>query len=196
MPSATVLYDVSDHAVFTIAKEHRIEVPLAEVSPNLIKAVVAIEDRRFFDHDGFDPIRIAGSALADLTGRRGCAGRQHDHATAGPPIGRTAKDAAPQGEGTAVCGPARTLFHEERDPRALPEQGLLRRRPVRRRGCRARVLWQAGVGVDAARSGAAGRAVEGAIQLRANRQCRQGRVAPGRGAEVHARLARHHPRRV
>jgi 1A family penicillin-binding protein len=66
MPSATVLYDVDDRAVFTIAKEHRIEVPLAQVSPNLIKAVVAIEDRRFFDHDGFDPIRIAGSALADL----------------------------------------------------------------------------------------------------------------------------------
>ena len=66
MPSATVLYDVADHAVFAIAKEHRIEVPLAQVSPYLIKAVIAIEDRRFFDHDGFDPIRIAGSALADL----------------------------------------------------------------------------------------------------------------------------------
>ena len=66
MPSATVLYDVADREVFAIAKEHRIEVPLAEVSPNLIKAVIAVEDRRFFDHDGFDPIRIAGSALADL----------------------------------------------------------------------------------------------------------------------------------
>ena len=66
MPSATVLFDASDQAVFTIAREHRIEVPLAEVSPNLIKAVIAVEDRRFFDHDGFDPIRIAGSALADL----------------------------------------------------------------------------------------------------------------------------------
>lgn len=66
MPSATVIYDMDDRAVFAIAKEHRIEVPLAQVSPNLIKAVIAIEDRRFFDHDGFDPIRIAGSALADL----------------------------------------------------------------------------------------------------------------------------------
>ncbi len=64
MPSATVLYDAADRAVFTIAKEHRIEVPLAQVSPNLVKAVVAIEDRRFFDHDGLDPVRIAGAALA------------------------------------------------------------------------------------------------------------------------------------
>ncbi len=46
MPSATVLYDAADHEVFTIAKEHRIEVPLAEVSPNLIKAVIAIEQER------------------------------------------------------------------------------------------------------------------------------------------------------
>ncbi|MFA5910497.1 MAG: PBP1A family penicillin-binding protein [Vicinamibacterales bacterium] len=66
MPSATVLYDSADRAVFTIAKEHRIEVPLDAISPWLVKAVIAVEDRRFFDHDGFDPIRMAGSALADL----------------------------------------------------------------------------------------------------------------------------------
>ncbi len=66
MPGANLLYDAADREVFTIAKEHRIEVPLAEVSPQLIEAVLAIEDRRFYDHDGFDPIRIAGSALAVL----------------------------------------------------------------------------------------------------------------------------------
>ena len=66
MPSANLLYDSADREVFTIAKEHRIEVPLTELSPHLIKAVIAIEDRRFFDHEGFDPIRIAGSALAVL----------------------------------------------------------------------------------------------------------------------------------
>jgi 1A family penicillin-binding protein len=66
MPSANLLYDSADQEVFTIAKEHRIEVPLTEVSRPLIQAVIAIEDRRFFDHEGVDPIRIAGSALAVL----------------------------------------------------------------------------------------------------------------------------------
>jgi 1A family penicillin-binding protein len=66
MPTANLLFDAADREVFTIAKEHRIEVPLSQVSPILIKAVVAIEDRRFYEHDGFDPIRIAGSALAVL----------------------------------------------------------------------------------------------------------------------------------
>jgi 1A family penicillin-binding protein len=64
MASANILYDAADRELSTIAKEHRIEVPLAEISPNLIKAVIAIEDRRFYDHDGFDLIRIAGAALA------------------------------------------------------------------------------------------------------------------------------------
>ena len=62
--SANVLFDAADREVFTIAKEHRIEVPLSEISPNLTQAVIAIEDRRFYDHDGFDPIRIVGSAIA------------------------------------------------------------------------------------------------------------------------------------
>jgi penicillin-binding protein 1A len=64
MSSANILFDMDDRAVFTIAKEQRIEVPLSQISPLLINAVVAIEDRRFFDHEGFDPIRIAGSAVA------------------------------------------------------------------------------------------------------------------------------------
>jgi 1A family penicillin-binding protein len=64
MSSANVLYDVADREVFTIAKEQRIEIPLSQMSPELLKAVIAIEDRRFWDHDGFDPIRIIGSALA------------------------------------------------------------------------------------------------------------------------------------
>jgi len=66
MPSANLLFDSADGEVFTIAKEHRIEVPLTEVSKVLVDAVIAIEDRRFFDHEGLDPIRIAGSALAVL----------------------------------------------------------------------------------------------------------------------------------
>jgi 1A family penicillin-binding protein len=64
MPRASVLFDHEDRAVFTIAKEQRIEVPLSALSPRLVQAVLAIEDRRFYDHDGFDPVRIAGSALA------------------------------------------------------------------------------------------------------------------------------------
>jgi penicillin-binding protein 1A len=64
MSTANVLYDIADREVFTIAKEQRIEVPLSQMSPEFLKAVIAVEDRRFWDHDGFDPIRIVGSAIA------------------------------------------------------------------------------------------------------------------------------------
>ncbi|HEY6489532.1 MAG: PBP1A family penicillin-binding protein [Terracidiphilus sp.] len=38
-----------------------------ELPPNLVRAVVAIEDRRFFDHGGVDYIRILGAIRNDLT---------------------------------------------------------------------------------------------------------------------------------
>ena len=70
MAQATVLYDSADRPVFTIFKEQRIEVPLARVSPNLIKAVLSVEDQRFFDHSGVDVIRIFGAVVANVRHQR------------------------------------------------------------------------------------------------------------------------------
>src|SRR5262245_21465702 len=52
MARATTLYDATDKPVFTIFKEQRLEVPLERVSPNLIKAVLSVEDQRFYEHRG------------------------------------------------------------------------------------------------------------------------------------------------
>src|SRR4051812_11091420 len=71
MAQATTIMDARDRPVFTIFKEQRIEVPLEKVSPELIKAVVSVEDQRFFDHSGVDVIRIAAAALRNVrSGRR------------------------------------------------------------------------------------------------------------------------------
>jgi penicillin-binding protein 1A len=74
MPQATTLYDVNDRPVFTIFREYRIEVPLSQVSPHLRKAIVAFEDQRFENHQGFDVIRILGAAWADLLEGRAAQG--------------------------------------------------------------------------------------------------------------------------
>ena len=65
------IYDAHDVPVFTIFKEQRIEVPLEQMSPNLVKAVVSVEDQRFYEHSGVDFIRIAAAGLRNLAeGRR------------------------------------------------------------------------------------------------------------------------------
>jgi penicillin-binding protein 1A len=71
MAQATTLFDAHDRHAFTIFKEQRIELPLAKMSPNLIKAVISVEDQRFYEHSGVDAIRVAGAVLRNLeAGRR------------------------------------------------------------------------------------------------------------------------------
>jgi membrane peptidoglycan carboxypeptidase len=59
MSQATTLLDAQDHPAFTIFREQRIDVPLSRVSRRLIQAILAIEDQRFYDHAGFDLVRVA-----------------------------------------------------------------------------------------------------------------------------------------
>jgi 1A family penicillin-binding protein len=66
VPRATEVYDINGKMAFTIYTERRIEVPLTEISPNVVHAVLAIEDQRFMDHYGFDPWRIAGAFIANV----------------------------------------------------------------------------------------------------------------------------------
>jgi penicillin-binding protein 1A len=49
-------------------------VPLAELPPYLSKAFVAIEDRRFYDHWGIDPIGILRALVRDAIGHGGMEG--------------------------------------------------------------------------------------------------------------------------
>jgi 1A family penicillin-binding protein len=65
-PQATILYDAHDRPVFTLFLEQRTDVPLAQMSPHVIAAVLAAEDRRFFDHHGSDIRRTVSAALANL----------------------------------------------------------------------------------------------------------------------------------
>lgn len=46
--------------------EHRVPVKLRDVPQHLIDAVLAVEDKRFYDHHGLDPRRIAGALVANV----------------------------------------------------------------------------------------------------------------------------------
>jgi len=66
MAHATTITDAKGRHAFTIFEEQRLQVPLSRVSPNLTRAMIAVEDRRFYDHDGVDPIRLAGALVHDV----------------------------------------------------------------------------------------------------------------------------------
>ena len=71
MAQATTILDAADKPAFTIFKEQRLEIPIEKMSPNLIKAVVSVEDQRFYEHSGVDAVRVAAAVVRNFEeGRR------------------------------------------------------------------------------------------------------------------------------
>ncbi len=64
------LEPVEVSAVFDAQMERRSPVSLDEVSPELVQAVLAVEDRRFYRHQGLDGVRIMRAAAANVRARR------------------------------------------------------------------------------------------------------------------------------
>ncbi len=51
-------------------REKRRKIPLALIPPQMVKAVLAIEDKRFYDHPGVDVIRSVKAIFTNLSGDR------------------------------------------------------------------------------------------------------------------------------
>ncbi|WP_419882426.1 transglycosylase domain-containing protein [Peribacillus sp. B-H-3] len=67
VPQSTLYYSESGKVIGeTSHGQKRYWVPIQEISPDLINATVAVEDRQFYTHRGFDLKRIAGAVLADM----------------------------------------------------------------------------------------------------------------------------------
>jgi penicillin-binding protein 1B len=56
-------------ALVTTAREKRRDVPLQAIPTKMVQAVLAIEDHRFYDHAGIDPIGIAGAIFRNVFGK-------------------------------------------------------------------------------------------------------------------------------
>jgi len=64
----SIIYDNSGEQLEVIGKEEkRIIVPLRKIPDTLQEAIVAVEDERFWQHNGLDYRRIVGSAWRNLT---------------------------------------------------------------------------------------------------------------------------------
>ena len=59
----------ADHVLIgEFGEEHRDFVPVAQIPPLMVKALLSIEDKRFYDHGGIDWRRALGAARANLGG--------------------------------------------------------------------------------------------------------------------------------
>ena len=71
VPKASVFLDENGNQIGDrFSAERRYWVGLDEMSPFLIDAVIATEDKNFYSHNGFDYRRIAGAILKDVKTRR------------------------------------------------------------------------------------------------------------------------------
>jgi penicillin-binding protein 1A len=72
MPEASILYDCNGRAFSRFFEENRIALPASEPVPKLLgEAVVATEDRRFYEHGGIDLWGILRAGVSNLTGHGG-----------------------------------------------------------------------------------------------------------------------------
>src|ERR671939_2128150 len=65
-----VYADDGETVIGEFALERRIPLRYDEIPPVLKNAILAVEDARFFDHVGIDPVRIAGAAWKNITSNR------------------------------------------------------------------------------------------------------------------------------
>lgn len=66
--TSSKIYDNQNNLIADLGAEKRINVSANEIPTDLVNAIVAIEDHRFFNHRGVDIIRIGGSFLHNLRG--------------------------------------------------------------------------------------------------------------------------------
>ena len=72
--TSSKIYDNKNELIADLGSERRVNAQSNEIPTDLVKAIVSIEDHRFFDHRGVDTIRIMGATLRNLQGKGGLQG--------------------------------------------------------------------------------------------------------------------------
>jgi hypothetical protein len=182
-PQATIVFDRHGKPAFSYFVEQRISVAPDRVSPHMLNAIVAVEDRRFYQHFGIDPVRVIAAALRNLRAGRIVEGGS----TITQQLARAAQ-----------LSPVRTYERKIREilvaarleerytKRQILEEYLFRRGLLRCRGGVAGLFRQVGGGSRAGGGRPAGRAGPLAVVRRAMRLARPRHETPQSGAGADA----------
>ncbi|GAY11599.1 transglycosylase domain-containing protein [Pseudonocardia sp. N23] len=68
LPSASTVTDSSGNPIAYLFDQYRVPVNAAQISPAMKAAIVAIEDKRFYQHGGFDPLGAARALVNNSNG--------------------------------------------------------------------------------------------------------------------------------
>ena len=134
-PQSTIVYDRRESPAFTYFVEQRTRCRSISVSTHMLDAIVAVEDRRFYQHFGIDRFASSGAAVPESPRRPDLEGgstitQQLARAAQLSPVRtyeRKIREANPCPAGS------RNAIRSGRFS-ARPEHGLLRRGLLRRRG--------------------------------------------------------------
>lgn len=72
--NVTEIYDNQGNSVWSLSSQDRNYVDQSEIPQQLKDAIISIEDRRFYQHKGVDPIRIMGALVANFSSSSGLQG--------------------------------------------------------------------------------------------------------------------------
>ena len=68
--TSSKIFDSNNNLIADLGAEKRVNAETSEIPTDLVNAIVAIEDHRFFNHRGEDFIRIAGALVSNIRGGR------------------------------------------------------------------------------------------------------------------------------
>ena len=67
---STIIYDSNNNEIDRISRENRELVPIEQIPVSLQNSFIAIEDRKFRTHMGFDPMRLGKALIVNITQMR------------------------------------------------------------------------------------------------------------------------------
>ena len=71
---ASIMYDKNGNEITKLGLEQRILVSYDDLPEVLIDAIVATEDARYFQHNGFDVVRFTKASFGQMVGQQGAGG--------------------------------------------------------------------------------------------------------------------------
>ncbi|QGT99234.1 Multimodular transpeptidase-transglycosylase [Candidatus Syntrophocurvum alkaliphilum] len=74
VPESSIVFDINNRPIHGLAEQNRIGVTLDEISPEFINAVIAVEDKNFYNHRGLDIGGMVRALISNIREQRVVAG--------------------------------------------------------------------------------------------------------------------------